>query len=419
MKIFAFLSLFFLALPVTVNAQKELLKFEHPLIDAGTMTEDDAPRTFTFVGKNVSKKILHITQVRTTCGCTSSYVKGDVMKPGDTCQVQLTFTPNRYPGTINTGAYLYLKEVEGQPAVKLALTGKVLPGADQWARYPHKMGALRLKQAKASITEVKPGTEPEARILCGNSGDKPLRISSLLLPPYARLTTEPEVIEPGDEADLVITIIADKIPATMPESFTFPVILEGLDARPSDRTIQVVVKVKKEKSKKEKNTKTMKYLKKLFTLLVIALFACGFAACSSDDDEPEEPSLEVTAANLHGTWKLAEWNGEPLAEGTYCYIVLNRKDQTFEMYQKFDSMYGRHITGSFAIKNDPYQGYIISGSYDYGMGDWNQSYLVTRLLASGSMIWTAKDDVTDISRYERCNEVPAEILKDCKDLTEE
>ena len=74
---------------------------------------------------------------------------------------------------------------------------------------------------------------------------EPLRISSLLLPPYARLTTEPEVIEPGDEADLVITIIADKIPATMSESFTFPVILEGLDARPSDRTIQVVVKVKR------------------------------------------------------------------------------------------------------------------------------------------------------------------------------
>ena len=164
---------------------------------------------------------------------------------------------------------------------------------------------------------------------------------------------------------------------------------------------------------------TTDVLKKLFTLLVIALFACGFAACSSDDEEPEERSLEVTPANLHGTWELAEWNGEPLAEGTYCYIVFNRKDLTFEMYQKFDSMYGRHITGSFAIKNDPYQGYIISGSYDNGKGDWNQSYLVTRLLASGSMIWTAKDDVTDISRYERCNEVPAEILKDCKDLTEE
>ena len=49
------------------------------------------------------------------------------------------------------------------------------------------------------------------------------------------------MLESGDEADLVITILADKIPATMPETFTFPVILEGLDARPSDRTIQVSV----------------------------------------------------------------------------------------------------------------------------------------------------------------------------------
>lgn len=222
-------------------AQEELLKFDKPHIDAGTMTEDDAPRTYTFVGRNVSRKALHIAEVRTTCGCTSSFVKGNVMLPGDSCQVLITFSPNRYPGTINTGAFLYLKEVEGQPAVKLALTGRVLPGADVWARFPHKMGALRLKQSRLLIDEVQPGTEPSGRILCGNSGDKALRIRSLFLPPYARLTTEPEVIGPGEEADLVITILADKIPATMPQDFTFPVILEGLDARPSDRTLQVKV----------------------------------------------------------------------------------------------------------------------------------------------------------------------------------
>ena len=69
----------------------------------------------------------------------------------------------------------------------------------------------------------------------------------------------------------------------------------------------------------------MKYLKKLFTLLVIALFACGFAACSSDDEEPEEPALEVTPANLHGTWKLVEWNnGEQVPEGTYCSTARSR-----------------------------------------------------------------------------------------------
>lgn len=106
---------------------------------------------------------------------------------------------------------------------------------------PAQDGAPRLKQSRLLIDEVQPGTEPSGRILCGNSGDKALRIRSLFLPPYARLTTEPEVIGPGEEADLVITILADKIPATMPQDFTFPVILEGLDARPSDRTLQVKV----------------------------------------------------------------------------------------------------------------------------------------------------------------------------------
>lgn len=75
MKIFAFMVSLLACLlvsPTETKAQTELLRFEHPLIDAGTMTEDDAPRTYTFVGKNVSKKVLHITQVKTTCGCTTS-----------------------------------------------------------------------------------------------------------------------------------------------------------------------------------------------------------------------------------------------------------------------------------------------------------------------------------------------------------
>lgn len=163
----------------------------------------------------------------------------------------------------------------------------------------------------------------------------------------------------------------------------------------------------------------MKYFKKFFTLLVIALLCLGFAACSSDDDEPVEPSLEVTPASLNGTWKLVEWNnGEQVPEGVYCYLVFNRREQTFEIYQKFDSMYGRHITGSFKITNDPYKGYVVSGSYDYNRGDWNQSYIVTRLLASGTMTWTADGNATDVCRYERCSEVPADIIKESKDMTE-
>ena len=96
-------------------------------------------------------------------------------------------------------------------------------------------------------------------------------------------------------------------------------------------------------------------MKNIFKLTALAVFLCCLVSC--DDDEPIIPTLEVTPANLNGTWELSEWNGTPLAEGTYCYVVFNRKEQTFEMYQKFDSMYARHITGHFSLENDPYLEY--------------------------------------------------------------
>ncbi|MDE6162727.1 MAG: lipocalin family protein, partial [Bacteroides sp.] len=100
-------------------------------------------------------------------------------------------------------------------------------------------------------------------------------------------------------------------------------------------------------------------MKNIFKLMV--LFALLFCSSScSDDEESTVVRLEVTAANLNGVWQLTEWNGQPLAEDIYCYIKFNRKDQTFEMYQKFDSMYARYITGSFSIRKDPYLGAVIA-----------------------------------------------------------
>ncbi|MDY2805421.1 MAG: lipocalin family protein [Prevotella sp.] len=160
----------------------------------------------------------------------------------------------------------------------------------------------------------------------------------------------------------------------------------------------------------------MKHIIKLFTLLAALLLTTGFVSCSSDD-EPKEQSLAVTPANLNGVWKMTAWNnGQPMPEGTYCYVVFHRRDNTMEMYDNLNSMYAVHTTGSFKVEQDPYLGYVVSGSYDYNLGDWNQSYIVTNLYASGSMIWTAKDDASDVCRYERCDAVPSDIIKEASDI---
>lgn len=149
---------------------------------------------------------------------------------------------------------------------------------------------------------------------------------------------------------------------------------------------------------------------------IMALFALLFciSSCEKDEAVDQDPKRDVNYANMAGTWKLSEWNGTKLDDSRYFYITLNRKEEngkrTYEIYQNFDSANPRHITGSYTIDNDDDLGDIITGEYDYWMGDWTNEYLVTEL-RSETMIWKVKDDLQDVSVYVRCSAVPEEIIK--------
>ena len=147
-----------------------------------------------------------------------------------------------------------------------------------------------------------------------------------------------------------------------------------------------------------------RFLKTIAFMLVLG----GFFACSPEEDLTPQ-SLDVTPNNISGVWELDEINGDTLPQGVYCYIRFVRRDMTFTMYQKFDSMYPRRLTGTFDITKDDYKGYILSGKYDYGTGDWNNSYIVTKLFEKW-MTLAVDSENGDVCKYVRCNEVPAEII---------
>ena len=153
-------------------------------------------------------------------------------------------------------------------------------------------------------------------------------------------------------------------------------------------------------------------MKNILKMAMMLLFVCSFTACS-DDENPEPQPLEVTPNNISGIWRLEELNGDAIPEGTFCYIEYVRSDRTFTIYQKFDSMYPRCITGVYSIEKDPYKGYVLSGEYDYGMGEWNNDYIVTSLYES-TMTLMADNETGEVSKYVRCNEVPSDIIDSIK-----
>ena len=149
-------------------------------------------------------------------------------------------------------------------------------------------------------------------------------------------------------------------------------------------------------------------MKKNWFYLLLMLFSVAFVACSEDEEEYVEPQLDVTLHNVSGEWKLQSWaNGQPLAEGSYLYLELVRKDATFAIYDNLDSFQTTLTTGVYYFDTDPAVGTIIRGVYDYGRGDWNHRYII-RSLTAREMVWVATDDPRDVSVYVR-EEIPAEL----------
>lgn len=226
--------------PTLHTEAAKMLFVEKPSFNLGKLSETDNPVNRTFSLCNVSDKAMRISRVRTTCGCTVAAFDSALVEPGKEVAITLTYNPKNRPGTIDVDAFVYVDGYELQPMARLSLYGEVLD-SDEWRHLPQSMGVLRLKRKQVHFSELPVQGKTTMRVLCANSGTKPLKLTSRILPPYASLHTVPAVIAPGEEADLIITIDVDKLPKGTAE-IQAPLIVEGVGGKPSERTLQIVIK---------------------------------------------------------------------------------------------------------------------------------------------------------------------------------
>ena len=149
-------------------------------------------------------------------------------------------------------------------------------------------------------------------------------------------------------------------------------------------------------------------MNKITKILALAFMAVASKACTKIDDPQDngrEP-LEVNTNNISGKWELVEWNGAPMAEGTYVYMDIER-GKTYTMYQNLDSFSNipHVITGSYNLATDPELGAVIRGSYDHDNGDWAHRYIIKDLYEN-EMLWVAKDDPSFTQKFRRVSTIP-------------
>ena len=131
-------------------------------------------------------------------------------------------------------------------------------------------------------------------------------------------------------------------------------------------------------------------------------------SCEKEQHDIQPEPLEVNTNNISGKLELVEWNGAPMAEGTYVYMDIER-GKTYTMYQNLDSFSNipHVITGSYNLATDPELGAIIRGSYDHDNGDWSHRYIIKDLYEN-EMLWVAKDDPAFTQKFRRVSTIPVE-----------
>jgi hypothetical protein len=211
-----------------------VLHFPKSRIDMGAMLESDTARVVSFFFENRSGRSVAVERVTSSCGCAVVKYDTATIAPQGKGRIDVRFSPKGKAGTADTDIFVYLSGGKN-PIARLVLLGNVI-GNDEWTHLPQSMGALKLKSCKVDFGTVTRSQRRIERIACANAGVVPLRLSALIKPEYVTLRTEPEVLQPGEEGDILVIVDAELIKTVGEQRFR--VLVEGVKGTPSVRTIE-------------------------------------------------------------------------------------------------------------------------------------------------------------------------------------
>ena len=197
------------------------------------MTEDDAPKTFTYEFTNVGRSKLEIKRLVSTCSCAQAICTKKVVEPGEKASVMVTYNPKGHPGRFERKIFVYTQEGDS-PAAVLKLSVDVENSMDISGQYPVPMGKIRLKRRAVRFNE---GSDAVERLKFINVSGRVLRFDCdrAFLPECIQFYAPPT--RPLEEAEMVIRY--DSAKPGVREKMT--VFLNDLGVSPSQSSVTIYV----------------------------------------------------------------------------------------------------------------------------------------------------------------------------------
>lgn len=176
-----------------------------------TIHEEDGRVRHTFRFDNMGNAPLAITNVRSSCGCTTPKWTRDDIPPWGSGFVEVEFSPAGRSGNFRKTILVHTND-EQQSPVKLFIAGYVVGRPlTLEEKFPRLMEEIGLRSNHLSFGKVYKGKKKESVLEYVNLSDTSVVIDFLDVPEHVSLTTEKKILEPGERDFIRGTFDPDKI----------------------------------------------------------------------------------------------------------------------------------------------------------------------------------------------------------------
>ena len=203
-------SLFFFCSWAT--AQDDKISFNETEHDFGIIGDKDGRVYFDFVLTNNSDVPVVISNVQTTCGCTTPIWTKEPIEPKKTGTISVGYNPTG-SGSFSKGITVYTNRtnpifliIRGEVVKSETIQKKLSPEEE----YPVAMGNYLLKSKELQFKQVGWNEKKTILLEVFNNSDKPVTQKILKLPKYLTVTFSPAVIPAKTAATVEVSLNAQE-----------------------------------------------------------------------------------------------------------------------------------------------------------------------------------------------------------------
>jgi hypothetical protein len=149
--------------------------------------------------KNVGDEPLNISGVKPSCGCTTAPIDKDILKPGETASIDVSFKAGTSTGP-KTKTIRITSNDPSKPILTYRLKANVVKDLS--------VGPSRY----FNFSEMEVGKKAESKVTITNNGGKSVTLSDFVITPNIVQTnlTKPVTLKPGEKVDVTAWLTPEK-----------------------------------------------------------------------------------------------------------------------------------------------------------------------------------------------------------------